>query len=207
METEITFMSDEYLLSGLLCVSGGSKRGAVITHPHPLYGGNMYNPVVETIESVLRNNGYTTLRFDFRGVGGSEGVYGNGVSERRDVVSAITYLHDMEIGHITLAGYSFGSWVNAGVNCEGYFIDRMIAVSPPVAFMDYSTISETPCLDLVIGGERDEIGPPEMIRNHLPDWNPGAQFRIVEDADHFYSGRLGQLAGALDTAVGELDRN
>ncbi len=201
MQTEITFMSDEFLLSGLLSVVPGSKKGAVITHPHPLYGGDMYNPVVETIEEAFRDKGYTTLRFNFRGVGQSEGVHGNGIAERRDVVSAITRLHDMEIDHITLAGYSFGSWVNAGVNCDGCFIDRMIAVSPPVAFMDYSGVSESPCMDLVIAGGRDDIGPPEMIRSCLPGWNPDAQLKIIPSADHFYSGVHDRLAEILREAI------
>ena len=89
--------------------------GAVISHPHPLMGGDMRNPVVEILAESLFAGGLSTLRFNFRGVGMSEGVFDEGRGEQEDVLAAVTYLERQGIREIVLAGYSFGAWVNAGV--------------------------------------------------------------------------------------------
>lgn len=96
MEEKISFLSGDYELEGLFAKVSGDK-GVVITHPHPLYGGDMYNPVVNTIASAYQKNGFATLRFNFRGVGKSQGNYDDGIGEQKDVNSAILYLSEMGI--------------------------------------------------------------------------------------------------------------
>ena len=88
MEEKITLSSGQYRLEGYWQAGNGDK-GVVITHPHPLYGGTMNNPVVETIQNAFQQNGYATLRFNFRGVGGSQGSYDDGMGEKDDVRAAI----------------------------------------------------------------------------------------------------------------------
>jgi alpha/beta superfamily hydrolase len=112
MAEQIIFSSGAFTIEGLLD-KNSETNGVIITHPHPLYGGNMHNNVVISITNTYQKMGYTTLRFNFRGVGNSQGSYGDGVGEQEDVRAAISYLTDSSINQIDLAGYSFGAWVNA----------------------------------------------------------------------------------------------
>ncbi len=91
----------------------GQAGGAVICHPHPQFGGSMHNNVVESIEEGFVLSGFSTLRFNFRGVGYSEGTYDEGNGEIRDVVAACTFMRNLidHEGRLVLAGYSFGAWV------------------------------------------------------------------------------------------------
>jgi alpha/beta superfamily hydrolase len=196
MEEKISFLSGDYKLEGMFAKVSGDK-GVVITHPHPLYGGDMYNPVVNTIASAYQKNGFATLRFNFRGVGKSQGNYDDGTGEQKDVNSAILYLYEMGIKKIDLAGYSFGAWVNAGLTCEVNPVKNMVMVSPPVGFIDFQPITSINCLKLVIAGNRDNIAPADLIEKMLPTWNQEAHFEVIKGADHFYSGYLEKLESVL----------
>ena len=112
MEEKIQFNSGELSIEGRISRGQGS-RAVVLTHPHPQFGGDMYNPVVESIGHVYQRQGITTLRFNFRGVGSSQGSYGNGIGEQEDVLAAMRCLRENGHGPIDLPGYSFGAWVNA----------------------------------------------------------------------------------------------
>jgi len=199
METEVHFTSAGYRLEGRL--HAGSSRAVVITHPHPLYGGNMHNPVVETMAKSFRQRGYTTLRFNFRGVAGSQGRYDEGCGEQEDVCQAIAYLHKQGLGPIELSGYSFGAWVNAHVAVENLSTIRMSMVSPPTAFMDFGGIHRLPGLALVLTGRRDDIAPPEMLQRLVPIWNPAAALTVLPAADHFFGAHLEALGRALREAL------
>ena len=195
-EEKIYFFSNTIKLEGLLNRASGD-RAVVISHPHPLFGGSMHNGVVESIARVYHQAGYTTLRFNFRGVGTSEGTYGEGQGEKEDVRAALQYLCGKGKGRIDLAGYSFGAWVNLLTGLTEDEVMRMILVSPPVAFLDFHLISFTPQLKLVIVGSLDQIAPPELIETTLPQWNPSARLEIIEGADHFYGGYTNKLESIL----------
>jgi uncharacterized protein len=185
MEERIVFNSDNNLLEGFLDFHSVEK-GVVVTHPHPLYGGDMSNMVVELMIASFRSKGFSTLRFNFRGVGGSQGSFSNGVGEAGDVCAAVEYLKAKKIQQVVLAGYSFGAWVNAYVKCDNVTFEKMVMVSPPVAFMDFTPARSIDKLNLVITGSRDEMAPPEQINKILPLWNRSADFKIIDGADHFY---------------------
>ncbi len=170
-----------------------ARRGIVIAHPHPQYGGDMYNPVVDTIRKVYRDKGYTTFRFNFRGTGKSEGRYDGGGGEQADVCSAVEMLRADGLEEIDLAGYSFGAWVNARAVVSGLDIHKMVMISPPVAMIDFKDIGALACLDRVITGGKDDIAPPGLIRKIVGRWNPFAPLNVIESADHFYSGCLTEL--------------
>lgn len=196
MEEKITLFSEGYEIEGMIDNNNASK-GAVITHPHPLYGGDMHNNVVLTIAQAYQKKGCATLRFNFRGVGSSQGSYSDGVGEQEDVRAAISCLKDMGIKHINLAGYSFGAWVNAMTSNKTSQLASMIMVSPPVAFIDFGEISDLKCLTLIATGSRDEIAPPDLIEQLKPKWNPEALFEIIDGADHFYWGYMDRLESIL----------
>lgn len=195
MEERVFFTSESLRIEGMLEIASPT-RGAVITHPHPLYGGDMNNPVVIAVQRAYRRQGFSTLRFNLRGVGASEGRHDGGAGERRDVSAALAFLSGRGVTALDLAGYSFGAWVNAGA--RGGF-QRMVMVSPPVAFIRFDPEAPIPTLQLIVTGGRDEIAPPRMISTYRDHWNPAAAFEVLPDADHFYTGHLRALE---DTIIG-----
>jgi alpha/beta superfamily hydrolase len=196
MVKKVRFFSENYEIEGFLSKKD-EKKGVVVTHPHPLYGGDMYNLVVETIVHVYSIKGYSTLKFNFRGVGRSQGTYDNGDGEQKDVLAALSFLGDMGMEQIDLAGYSFGAWVNAHAVQEDVAVKNMVMISPPAGFMDFSTIGPMERLKLVVTGSRDDIAPADVVKQMCSVWNPNARFVVIDGADHFYGGYLNQLEAVL----------
>ena len=196
MVKKVRFFSENFEIEGLFSKKD-EKKGVVVTHPHPLYGGDMYNLVVETIVHVYNIKGYSTLKFNFRGVGGSQGTYDDGHGEQKDVLAALSFLGDMGMEQIDLAGYSFGAWVNAHAVQEDVAVKNMVMISPPAGFMDFSTIGPMERLKLVVTGSRDDIAPADVVKQMCSVWNPNARFVVIDGADHFYGGYLNQLEAVL----------
>lgn len=196
MVKKVRFFSENFEIEGLLNKKD-EKKGVVVTHPHPLYGGDMNNLVVETMVHVYNIKGYSTLKFNFRGVGGSQGTYDNGRGEQKDVLAALSFLGDMGMDQIDLVGYSFGAWVNAHAVQKDVLVKHMVMVSPPAGFMDFSTIGLMERLTLVVTGSRDDIAPAEVVKQMCSAWNPSVRFVVIDGADHFYGGYLNQLEAVL----------
>ena len=174
---------------------GKSRRGVVVAHPHPLYGGDMNNPVVTTVGESFAAAGWTGLAFNFRGVGRSAGEYGGGRGEIDDLLAARDFLVELGVEEIVLAGYSFGAWVIAlaaaagRLGCEG-----LVLVSPPVAMLEFPADLKLGGLRRVITGADDEIAPPELTGRLAAGWNPAAPLHVIPGCDHFYGGCLERLA-------------
>lgn len=201
MEEKISFISDGFSIEGLFTLKS-PENGVVISHPHPLMGGDMNNYIVETIKDAYLKNGYSVLRFNFRGAGRSQGEFDNGDGEKNDTLAAIEFLRNKGIKNIDLAGYSFGSWVNSRVMSGYDGIKRMVMVSPPVDFIDFSPVVSVPSLSLVITGEHDEYASPEKVRGLIDSMNPDAEFIIIDDADHFYGYQVNELKEELTDRLG-----
>jgi hypothetical protein len=197
MEEAVRIQAGPVSLEGLLG-RGPGGRGVVVTHPHPLYGGDMHNNVVEALVDAYAEAGFTTLRFNFRGAGGSEGRYENGEGETEDVRSAAALLTESGSRTVHLAGYSFGSWVNARALDRMPEIRDVVMVSPPVDFMDFSFLGLDARIGLVVTGERDEIAGADRVKKLVPRWNPKAAFRVIPGADHFYHGHTRALRSVLE---------
>lgn len=193
-EKRVVIESGGLKLEGLL-EQGRGGAGVAVTHPHPQYGGSMHNNVVESLVKAYGKAGYSTLRFNFRGVGRSEGQYDEGVGEQVDVRGAVEYLRDLGMTSVDLVGYSFGAWVNARGIQDVSDVARMIMVSPPVNFMDFSFLVGVQNFEplLIITGAEDDIAPPDMIRKMFSKWNKDATFQIIQGADHFYGGKTGDI--------------
>lgn len=195
-EERIAFENGEGLvLEGRLHMAGPGP-GVVITHPHPLYGGDMHNMVVGIIRNAYAKKGYATLRFNFRGVGESTGAFDDGEGEQRDVSAACAYLRDRGVLPLVLAGYSFGAWVNAHAAAE-IKIDGMILVSPPAALLPFKPAAAFDALKLVVTGGADGFAPPALLKKRIAEWNPSAELVVIDGADHFYSGYADDLETAL----------
>ena len=192
MERKIQFKSDGNNLEGLL-ETDSAERGVVIAHPHPQHGGNMNNHVVESIVNAYKQKKISTLRFNFRGVGQSQGIYGDSIGEQKDVISAISFLLERGIKQIALAGFSFGSWVIAQAVSNGLAVDSIIMISPPVLIYDFKQFSSLPGLRLVVTGSEDGIARSDIIEKAIPMRQHNASLKIIQGADHFYGGYTRQL--------------
>lgn len=204
-EQQVNFFSDALQLEGLLHKAPG-EQGVVITHPHSLYGGSMHSDVVEAVVRAYQQLGYATLRFNFRGVGRSQGGFDQGRGERRDVISALDFMAGEGKKDVDLVGYSFGAWVNGLAAPTENKARHMVMVSPPVAFLDFGGVSALPQLRLVIAGDRDQFGPSGSIRSALSDWSPHAQLEIIHGADHFFSGCADRIEYTIKAHLQERQR-
>ena len=191
MIQEVTFPSDGLTLEGILHrPAGASPYPAVaVCHPHPLYGGDMHNSVVVAICEGLAADGMGALRFNFRGVGGSEGSFGGGVEERRDVQAALDYLEGepaVDKGRIGLAGYSFGALVALSAVDER--VRGVAAVSPLLAMQDLSG-RELRCPSLFVFGGEDAIAPADRLADVASALVGEHRAIVVPGADHFWWGQ------------------
>lgn len=171
------------------------KGGFVLCHPHPLYGGDMDNPVVIRAAEVVREAKFATLRFNFRGVGTSGGAHDKGEGEQDDVRAAMAVLasHLPPASRVGVIGYSFGAWAAARATRPGEAPLGLIA--PPLGMLDFGFLSSGPGRILLVGGTQDTYCPVEAL--HRLAEATGADERIIEGADHFFFGKLYPLGQAI----------
>lgn len=181
---------DGLRIEGLHARSPGAV-GAVISHPHPLMGGDMGNAVVEILTDTLFAAGMSTLRFNFRGVGGSEGSFDDGRGEREDLLAALSFMEGEGVREILTAGYSFGAWVNAAVLDRRNLLPALF-VSPPVDLLGFDFRPLRGKVGLIVCGERDPCCPVEKIRDIAAGLS--CRLEIIPGADHFFQSRENGLA-------------
>lgn len=197
MEHRITFTSQGITLEGML-ENPGARRGVVITHPHPLYGGDMDNPVVLAITESYRKAGIATLRFNFRGAGQSGGQFEEGQGAISDLLAAVGRLKAEGVTDVACSGYSFGTWICLSASLS-HPVHTDVMVAPPVTFIDFQA---TPCdrgPNLVISGTHDSFADFDTVKGMVPVWNPEARLHVIEEADHFFSIHLHEVSHIMDT--------
>ena len=192
-EERVFFGKDRVRLEGLFAAVGGTK-GAVISHPHSLMGGNMWNPVVETVALALFDAGISTLRFNFRGVGRSEGRFDEGREEQEDLLSAFAFLEDREVKEILPAGYSFGAWVTAGVLGRRTLAPALF-VAPPIKMFSFDLETLQNRVGLIVCGDRDPYCPAQGVR--LMATALSCRLEFITGADHFFMSRETDLADRI----------
>jgi hypothetical protein len=171
---------------------------ALVCHPHPLFGGTMHNKVVYQAAKSLDQFGLPVLRFNFRGAGKSEGAFDQGRSEQGDVRAAIDFLADEFPGlPMVLAGFSFGSWVGLQVGCEDVRVAELIGIGVPVNDSDFSYLSACKKPKLFVHGSNDQFGELEKVKTLVASLPGDNRLIAVNDADHFFTGKLDQLGSAI----------
>ncbi len=204
-ESHITFRSGDLTLEGMLArPERSASPGAVICHPHPMYGGSMDNNVVEAIIAAMWRRGYATLRFNFRGVGASEGEYDGGEGEAADARAAVEFLAaqpDIDRGAIALAGYSFGAAVALRAGLGESRVARVIAVALPVAAMDSGINSAATKPVLLVSGDRDTYSPIPALEQAQQKLGAAATLKVIAGADHFFGGYEPALTAEIDGAL------
>ncbi|HEX9530664.1 MAG TPA: hypothetical protein VF954_05970 [Acidimicrobiales bacterium] len=195
--------SDELALEAELSVPPDPRAAVVLAHPHPRQGGNMRSIVPGALFAALPGLGVAALRFNFRGVEGSEGSYGGGIGERHDIVAAVGALHDVTEGlPLVLAGWSFGADTSLAVVDER--ITAWMAIAPPLrtAPIEDLVASADPRAKLLVVGDHDQYRPPEQARPLVAAW-VNTELEVVAGADHFFVGRTDRL---VELAVAYVDR-
>ena len=173
---------------------------AIILHPHPLYGGTMNNKVVYALYQVFAQKGFTVLRFNFRGVGRSQGKYDSGVGELSDAAAALDWLQATYPNARTtwVAGFSFGAWIGMQLLMRRPEIGGFISVSPPANMFDFSFLAPCPSSGLILHGTSDQIVPGEDVDklNDKLSQQKGITitYQKVRGADHFYSEKMEEMA-------------
>lgn len=174
---------------------------AVICHPHPLHEGSMHNKVVTMVGRSLRELGLATVRFNFRGVGESQGEYDDTRGETLDLLAVAEWVLQQRAGKdLWLAGFSFGSYV-ALLGARHLPIRQMISIAPPVGRWDFSAAMAPSCPWLVIQGEDDDVVDPRAVYTWLDTLEEKPSLVRMPDTGHFFHRRMMDLRGAIKNGV------
>ncbi|MEM9379218.1 MAG: alpha/beta fold hydrolase [Planctomycetota bacterium] len=196
MSRKVTIQGPVGLLEGDLRLpdEGEPRAAVVVCHPHPLHGGTMNNNVVHRTAGGLRDAGLATLRFNFRGVGASEGVHDGSGAEEEDLAAALGFLADRFPGlPLWAAGFSFGARTVIGLAPRDPRIQRVVLVALPVAAYDCRHAERVPQDGAIFMAGEDTFGTLALVREQMPDLVARFHAEEVPGVDHFFTGKLDDL--------------
>ncbi len=199
IEEKVFIKLSEIKLEALQYIKKGEDLigGVIFCHPHPLYGGDMYNHVIEVAVKAAQEEGFSTLRFNFRGVGESEGSYGDGIGEMEDVKGVIDYFH-LKLKDtnplLIILGYSFGVRASFPVAVNDERIGGLIAISPAIEFDDFEYLKDCKKEKLFIAGDGDPYCPSNKLQSLFERLNEPKHLFIIRGADHFFFGQQQAIA-------------
>ena len=173
----------------------------VICHPHPLYGGTMHNKVVTTLAKTFTNLGVGTIRFNFRGVGLSEGQFDNGIGELADLLAVINWIQEIHPRReIWVAGFSFGAYI-AAVAATTISLDKLVTVAPPVQNFPMQDLPPITCRWVLVQGELDDVVPAKEVLEWAESREPMPIIIKFPEAGHFFHGLLQELRLRISEAL------
>jgi alpha/beta superfamily hydrolase len=182
---------------------------ALLLHPHPQHGGTMNNKVVYQLYQMFVRRGFATLRFNFRGVGRSQGSFDRGEGELSDAASALDWLQtqNQDAPMCWIGGFSFGAWIGMQLLMRRPEITGFLSVSPPANMYDFSFLAPCPASGLITHGDKDDIVPQEsvteLIAKLAKQKDVIIDFQVLKGATHFYNEHLEELE---QTVTDYLDR-
>ncbi len=190
-EAKIFFPSGEIKLEGLISSDEAlsTRAGIILCHPHPQYGGDMHHPVIHSALHAALEEGFVTLRFNFRGVGESEGTYTDGVGEKEDVVAAVECLNAKlgDCDHsLILLGYSFGAWVGLPIAVQDDRIKGMVVIAPPLKMYDFDFLKGCKKNKLIVSGNQDLYCPSSILEQWFDRLEEPKSLILIPGADHFF---------------------
>jgi alpha/beta superfamily hydrolase len=179
---------------------------AVICHPHPLFGGNMENKVVTTVARALRETSIPTVRFNFRGVGASEGVFDQGIGETADADVVASWAAERWPGRtLVAAGFSFGGYVALRLaqlrEAQQQEPRLLITIAPAVQRFDANSAAAPRCPWLVVQGDADDVVDAAAVISWVNTLDPKPRLVVMPGVGHFFHGRLQELRDAVITTV------
>jgi uncharacterized protein len=166
---------------------------ALILHPHPLHGGTMNNRVVHGLYGRFQSMGFSVLRFNFRGVGRSQGRYDGGIGEISDAASALDFLQSVNpaASMLWVAGYSFGAYVGMQLLMRRPEMGGFVSISAPASHYDFGFLAPCPCGGLILHGEQDELVPVSSVQKLVDKLNTQKgvkiDYRVMEGAGHVFT--------------------
>jgi len=173
----------------------------IICHPHPLYGGTMHNKVVTTLAKTFQGMGVTTVRFNFRGVMRSEGLFDNGDGELKDLLAVIDWVQkEKNKSEIWLAGFSFGAYIAAKAATE-IKVNKLVTVAPPVQHFPMKDLPPITSQWVLVQGELDDVVPPKEVLAWAESRDPKPVIIRFPQAGHFFHGQLGELRSQIEEAL------
>ena len=176
----------------------------LVLHPHPQQGGTMNNKVVYTLYHTFVRRGFSTLRFNFRGVGRSQGRFDSGVGELADAASALDWLqtYNPNASSCWVTGFSFGAWIGMQLLMRRPEIDGFVSVAPPANMYDFTFLAPCPSSGLIVHGTADDIVPEasvaKLAHKLSTQRNIKVAYRKIEKATHFFGDQLSDLSGLVD---------
>lgn len=180
---------------------------ALVMHPHPKFGGTMNHKVVYHLFHAFARSGFSVLRFNFRGVGRSQGAFDNGAGELADAAAALDWMQSFHASasQCWVIGFSFGAWISMQLLMRRPEIDSFVSVAPPANIYDFNFLAPCPSSGLILQGVDDEIVPEEDV-SKLADKligqrGPGIQYRTLLGAGHFFEGKLEEMTGTVEKYV------
>ena len=193
-QSAVSFKAKDLNFEGVLAQPEGDSGpfpGVVVCHPHPLFGGNMDNNVVLKLAYSLVEQGFATLRFNFRGVGNSEGEHTKGELEYQEVLAALKLMKawpGVNGRKLGLVGYSFGSSVILGKADLYKKVSAIALISPPLRALESSPLKKSKRPTFIISGDRDKLVASEQLEPALDSFAQRPDCRIVAGADHSWNG-------------------
>jgi len=198
-EEKIYIKNGSAIIEAMFSRASGEK-GVVICHPHSLMGGSMYNNVVEAAQEAFAGENFSTLRFNFRGVGQSTGAYDEGRGEKEDILAVCEYLKKLGLKELFLAGYSFGAWVGSKILEESNNpFSFNICVSPPIDYFNFEWDNLKNKINLIVCGDCDQFCTLNVLIARAKKIN--APVEIISGADHFYMGKEKELKCILQKYI------
>ena len=177
------------------------RAWGIVCHPHSQHGGTMYNKVVTTIVKVFQNLGLATVRFNFRGVGASEGEYDEGKGELKDLITVMDWVQrESNVQAIWLAGFSFGAYVAAKAATQ-IPIQQLVTVAPSVEHFPMQQLPAIKCPWLLVQGDQDEVVPAKVVYDWALARNPRPVIISFPTAGHFFHGQLTELRVKMEEAL------
>ncbi len=169
---------------------------AILLHPHPSFGGTMNNPIVHSLYYMYAQRGFSVLRFNFRGVGRSQGLFENGAGELSDAASALDWLqaHNREA---KIAGISFGAWISMQLLMRRPEISGFISVAPLAKHYDFSFLAPCPASGLFVNGDKDTVTPPDAVNTLVTKLKTQKgiviEHKVMQGANHFFQDKIDDL--------------
>lgn len=199
---KIAVENGEAFLDGLL-EEGAKGRNAILCHPHPRYGGDMHNEVVQKVRRTFATLGWTTLRFNFRAAGVDDAARGK--RDALDLIEVATFMHSRSAGPIDLAGYSYGAWAAMKAVRAGLCPDSLVLIAPPLDFLSFEGLKPPEAPTLITLGERDEFCSQAALSSWLStSAHPELQVEILPSVDHFYRGAERELSEKIKVFLARL---
>lgn len=200
-ETDVLIDGPEGKLELYAAKENNKPAWAIVCHPHSLHGGTMNNKVVTTLVKMFQGMGLNTVRFNFRGVGQSEGRFDHGNGEADDLIAVIDWIQRQHAGtDFWLAGFSFGAYV-AAKTAAAFPAKALVTVAPPVENFPMQELPPIHCKWILAQGEKDEVVPAKAVLEWANQQNPKPEILVFPDAGHFFHGQLLELRGRIEQAL------